>query len=316
MNAPHVAVVGAGTMGANIALDFAAHGWQVALVDAQAAQLTRAAAMIQAGAELLQRHGMLATDAPAVVARVTPDLKLARAVAGAEMVVEAVPEDLALKHRVFGELERHCGDDAILASNTSSFMPSRLAEGMANPGRLIVAHYWNPAHLMPLVELVPHPGTAPGVVDRVQKWLVACGKRAVVVQAEVPGFIGNRLAFALQREAMALVEQGVATPADIDAVVRAGFGRRIPVSGVFATADLGGLDVYAAICDQIFPDLCRDTTAPAVLRRMVERGTLGVKTGAGWYRHPPEGAAALRARLEEELVARAKQDRAGEGPLT
>jgi len=313
MNAPRIAVVGAGTMGANIALDFAAHGWAVALVDARAEQLSRAAAVMQAGAELLERHGMLGASPQAVLALVTADLNLARAVAGVEVAVEAVPEDLALKRRVFGELERQAGDETILASNTSSIMPSRLAEGMAHPRRLLVAHYWNPAHLMPLVELVPHPGTAPAIVDRMRELLTACGKCPVLVHSEVPGFIGNRLAFALQREAMALVEQGVAAPEDIDAVVRSGFGRRIPVSGIFATADLGGLDVYAAICDQIFPDLSRDAATPAILRRMVEQRSLGVKTGGGWYHYPPERAAALRAQLEEELIARARQDRDGKG---
>jgi 3-hydroxybutyryl-CoA dehydrogenase len=244
-----------------------------------------------------------------VLARITTETDLANAISGAEVVVEAVPENLSLKRRVFAGLEKLCRAEAILASNTSTFMPSKLAESLAHPQRFLVMHYWNPAHLMPLVEVVPHPRTEPTAVSRVTALLESCGKRPVLVRSEVPGFIGNRLAFALQREAMALVAKGVATPEDIDAVARAGFGRRIPVSGIFATADLGGLDVYSAICDQLFPDLCQDAAAPAALHQLVARGCLGVKSGRGWYEYTPAQITALRAELSEELIARAKHDR-------
>jgi len=304
-----IVITGAGTMGANIALEFAVHGREVTLCDAKPEALERAGERMLASAQVLQRHGLLNAEPAAVVRRVvcTPDP--VHALAAAELVIEAVPEDLALKHRVLRELEAACSEQTILASNTSTFMPSKLAVSLRLPRRLLVAHYWNPAHLVPLVELVPHAQTAPETLAAMHELLETCGKRPIVVKKEVPGFIGNRLAFALQREAMALVAQGVATPDDIDTVVRTGFGRRIPVTGIFGTADLGGLDVYAAICDVLFPELCADRAAPELLRQRVAAGKLGVKTGAGWREYPPTAQAAMRAALEEELLRQAQRDR-------
>lgn len=309
MSTPTIALLGAGTMGTNIALDFAAHGFTVKLTDSIAAQLEKSRELARANAAILEKHGLLREAAGEVLARIENVPKLAEAVAGAELVVEAVPERLELKRQVFAELEKLCGHDTILASNTSTFMPSMLAEGLRHPERLLVAHYWNPAHLLPLVELVPHPRTAPEVLERVRALLLQCGKRPIVLKKEVLGFIGNRLAFALQREAMDLVAKGVASPEDIDAVASTSFGRRIPVSGVFGTADLGGLDVYAAICDSIFPDLCADKGAPAALKALVARGRLGAKTGAGWRDYTAEEIATLREALSAELIRQAKRDR-------
>lgn len=304
-----IVITGAGTMGANIALEFAIHGREVTLCDASPNALERAGERMHASAQVLQRHGLLNTEPAAVLRRVVCTPEPSQALAEAELVIEAVPEDLTLKHRVLRELEAACSGQAILASNTSTFMPSKLAAVLRLPGRLLVAHYWNPAHLVPLVELVPHGQTTPEALAVVHELLVACGKRPIVVKKETPGFIGNRLAFALQREAMHLVAQGVATPDDIDAAARTGFGRRIPVSGIFGTADLGGLDVYAAICDTLFPELCADRTAPELLRQRVAAGKLGVKTGAGWREYPPAAQAAMRAALEEELIRQARRDR-------
>ncbi|MCW8130824.1 MAG: 3-hydroxyacyl-CoA dehydrogenase family protein [Planctomycetota bacterium] len=304
-----LAILGAGTMGANIALDLAAHGRTVRLCDPRPEQLETARALIRANAEALRAHGLLEASADDVLARVRFTSKRDEAIAGAELILEAVPERLDLKRALYAELEAAVSPDVILASNTSTFMPTALAEGLRHPERLLVAHYWNPAHLLPLVELVPHAGTRADVLARVETLLRACGKQPVVLRKEVPGFIGNRLAFALQREAMDLVAKGVATPEEIDAVVRGCFGRRVPVTGIFGTADLGGLDVYAAICDSIFPGLCADRSAPEVLTRLVEQGRLGVKTGAGWRDYAPQEAEALRAALGEALIRSAKQDR-------
>lgn len=304
-----IVILGAGTMGANIALDLAAHGFEVCLSDPKTAQLDKAKTLAQANAALLQQHGLLKDAVAEVLARIAFVPALDEALIRAEMVLEAVPEDLALKQRVFEDLERRCGNEVILASNTSTFMPSKLAEGRRHPERLLVVHYWNPAHLLPLVELVPHAGTSPAIVENVRALLLACGKRPIQLKKEVPGFIGNRLAFALQREAMDLVAQGVATPDDIDAVASASFGRRIPVTGIFGTADLGGLDVYAAICDSIFPSLCADQGAPEALKAQLAQGRKGVKSGAGWRDYTPAEIDALRAALSNALIAYAQRDR-------
>jgi 3-hydroxybutyryl-CoA dehydrogenase len=306
-----VAVLGAGTMGANIALNLAAHGVAVWLTDVRTEQLEKAREGIEANARHLHADGLLPDEVERVLARIARPTTLDDALVGAELVIEAVPENLQLKLRVFGELERKCGPEVIFASNTSSFVPSKLAVGLVDPAtaeRLVVMHYWNPAHLVPLVEVVPHARTRADVLEQVKALLDRCAKQSVILRKELPGFIGNRLAFALQREAMSLVASGVAAPEDIDTVARAGFGRRIPVTGIFGTADLGGLDVYLAVCQSIFPDLCRDAAAPPALQRLVQQGRLGMKTGDGWSAYTEAEIAEIQERLTTELVRHARND--------
>lgn len=309
MEISQVAVVGAGLMGTNIALDFALRGFRVRLTDAGPGQLARSRAAREENLGLLERHGMLVEPGPAILERVEERESLAATAEGADLVVEAVSEVLALKQGLFRELERLVPPPAILASNTSSLMPSWLAEGMDTPERVLVAHYWNPAHLIPLVELVPGPSTEPETVERMRRLYEGMGKRPAVIRREVPGFIGNRLQFALYREALALVQEGVATPEDIDAVVRASFARRLPVTGLFGTMDLAGLDVMEAICRVLFPGLAAAEIPPPALSDRVAAGRLGVKTGAGWYDYAEDQGAALRQALMEELIRCAKQDR-------
>lgn len=309
-----IAIVGAGTMGANIALNFAAHGHAVRLHDSEEAALDRAKAIMRGNAELLRRHGLLQETEAAVLARITGETKLEAAVESVGLVIEAVPERVQLKQQLFRHLDKLCAPETILASNSSTFVPSQLSLGLVHPerkARLLVMHYWNPAHLMPLVEIVPHPETAPDVVESTRALLLQCGKTPVVVRKEIAGFIGNRLAFALQREAMDLVARGVASPEDIDAVARASFGRRLPTTGIFGTADLGGLDVYLEVCRSIFPDLCADGSPPAALERLVKEGNLGMKTGTGWKRYAPEEMAAIREELGAELIRQLKRDAEG-----
>lgn len=304
--------MGAGTMGANIALSFASHGQAVQLHDVDPAQLKKALQTIRTHAALLREYGMVTEPLEQVMGRITCVPRLEEAVDGADLVIEAVLEKIQLKQQVFTQLDRLCAPETVLASNTSTFAPSVMAFGLQHAERkqrFLVMHYWNPAHLMPLVELVPHPESLPSMVEEIRALLVRCGKAPVIVRKEIDGFIGNRLAFALQREAMALVEQGVATPEDIDTVAKTGFGRRIPVTGIFGTADLGGLDVYLEICRSLFPQLNADRTVPMQLKRRVGHGHLGVKTGCGWNAYTPEQIAALTDVLTRELIRQLQRDR-------
>ncbi len=303
-------------MGANIALNFAAHGREVTLHDSQVSQLEKAVHLARTNADLLQRHGLIAEPIDAIVARIICEPELAAAVAEADLVIEAVVEKLEVKRQLFRHMDGLCRVETILASNTSTFEPSQLAlDSVADERRkrFLVMHYWNPAHLMPLVELVPHPHVLSGVIEDVKSLLRDCGKTPVVVRKEIPGFIGNRLAFALQREAMDLVGKGVASPEDIDTVARMGFGRRIPVSGIFGTADLGGLDVYLEISRGLFPQLCNDSTTPAVLEQLVAKGDFGVKSGAGWKQYSAGEIAALREAVTAELIRQLKRDQLNNG---
>lgn len=301
-------------MGANIALSFAVHGFEVRLCDVDEAQLEKARATIRKHAAMLRSHGTTIRTEEEVLAKIVLGTAMNLAVAGVHLVVEAVRENLQIKLQVFTKLDRLCAPDTILASTTSTLMPSALAVGLVNArrrGRFLVMHYWNPAHLIPLVEVVPHPETRPEVLEFAKTLLERCEMLPILLRKEVPGFIGNRLAFALQREAMSLVAKGVATPEDIDKVVTSSFGRRMPLTGIFGTADLGGLDVYLAICRLLFPDLCSDTKPNGELARLVEQGKLGVKTGEGWKAYSPDQADDLYESLTAELIQRARQAKSG-----
>jgi 3-hydroxybutyryl-CoA dehydrogenase len=302
-----VAVLGAGLMGTNIALDFARSGREVTLTDSSAAHLERSRETLRQNLEVLEQHGMLSEPGAAIAARVTPCRSVPDTVCDADLVIEAVSEDLELKQELFGRLDFYSPGHAVLTSNTSSFMPTDIGLRTARQERIAVTHYFNPAHLIPLVELVPGEGTSPDTIDRLQALYRGMGKQPVVVRKERLGFVGNRLQFALLREAMALVEEGVATPADVDAVVRYGFGRRLPVTGVFHTADLAGLDTLLAICRVLFPDLAADTGPRAGLSALVEQGRLGAKTDAGWFDYAPGEADVLRQALFEELIRRSQR---------
>ncbi|MCC6313327.1 MAG: 3-hydroxyacyl-CoA dehydrogenase family protein [Thermomicrobiales bacterium] len=294
-----IAVVGGGLMGHGIALDFARHGLPVALHDRGSEQLARSEAMTRASLDVLVETGLVpAAEAGPTLARLRFEPNLPAAVADADLVVEAVFEDLALKQAVFAELSAHAPAHAVLASNTSSFMPSQLAEGTIRPERVVVTHYFHPPHLMPLVEIVPGPQTDPAVVETLRALYTRMGKQPVVVRKETPGFVGNRLQMALLREAAALVAAGVATPEEIDAIVQAGFGRRLAVSGLFEMRDLSGWTVSLAVADELFPDLATSSAIPDWLRTHT----------AALARNPPPRKAAQdrRERLARDLAALAR----------
>ena len=298
-----VAVIGAGLMGHGIALEFAVAGRRVAITDASSAALERGLANMRRGADTLAGLGLAPRAAcDTALQRVTACASLPEAVAGADLVVEAVSEDLPLKRRVFAELDRACGADVVLASNTSTFMPSALAAGARHRERILVAHYFNPPHLLPVVEIVPHAGTSPDVVERVRRLYDNLGKRPVVLQREIAGFIANRLQQALLREAAALVEGGVASAADVDAVVSGSFGRRLAVAGPFEVSDLAGLDVIAAIARELWPDLATGGIAD-LLAAPAAAGRYGAKTGGGFGDWPPARVDAARQRIATALAA-------------
>jgi 3-hydroxybutyryl-CoA dehydrogenase len=171
-----------------------------------------------------------------------------------------------------------------------------------------VAHYFNPPHLLPLVELVRGERTSDQTVEALRALYTSIGKSPAIVQKEAPGFVGNRLQMALYREALAIVAAGIATPEDVDTIIRTGFGRRLSVAGVFEVFDAAGLDVTLAVADQLFPEIDNATSAPPFLREKVARGDLGVKSVKGVYDWPPEEALALRSCIGAALTAIARLD--------
>ena len=298
-----VAVIGSGLMGHGIALQFAIGGYDVRLNDVSEAQLDTALANIQTTLGTLQGLGLVADDAAArVPGLVRKTTSLRDAAADVDFVVEAVFEELQLKQQVFADLDRHSPERTVLASNTSSFMSSQLAPATNRPDKVVVANWWNPPYLLPLVEVVRGPETSDETIETVSGLLTKLGKRPVVLQKESLGFIGNRMQFALLREAIAVVEQGIASAEDVDTVVKTSFGRRLSVAGPFEVFDIAGWDTIRAIMDQLFPVIDTSTEVPALVQDMVAKGNLGLKTGQGFYAWTDEDAAALRSRISEALA--------------
>jgi 3-hydroxybutyryl-CoA dehydrogenase len=303
----HIAVVGAGLMGHGIALELAAYGYDISLHDRDQSQLERARGGIAEGlARLVDIGRITAEEAAGTPARIAMEIDLRSAVAGADLVIEAVSEDVEVKRTVFRDIDAWAPRHAILASNTSTFMPSLLAVATTRPERVLVAHYFNPPYLLPLVELVRGDLTADETVATMRALYEGIGKSPAVVQREVPGFVGNRLQMALLREALAIVDAGIASPRDVDTIIRTSFGRRLAVAGVFEVFEAAGWDLTLAVADQLFPAIDRSPEPPLSLREKVARGELGLKTGKGFYEWTPEEAAALRNRISNGLAAIAR----------
>jgi 3-hydroxybutyryl-CoA dehydrogenase len=298
-----IAVMGAGLMGHGIALEFAANGYEVSLYDLNDDILRRGLEDARANLAQMADAGMItAQQASAAPARMHPFTSLEQAAADADVVIEAVAEKLEIKHDVFRRLDACCRPDTILASNSSTLMPSKLAPAVRRPERLLVAHYWNPPFLLPLVEVVGCPQTSAQAIATMRELLAKIGKMPVVMKKEALGFIGNRLQFALWREALHIVDAGIASPEDVDAVVRNSFGRRLAVAGPFEVFESGGLDVIHGASSYLFPDLDNRKEPSPLVGQHVEKGELGIKTGKGFYRWTPESGAALRRRIADALI--------------
>jgi 3-hydroxybutyryl-CoA dehydrogenase len=279
---PRVAVLGAGTMGAGIAQVCAAAGSDVRLHDVQPAFVERGLDGIRRFLTKSVEKGKLgAAERDATLARIAPAGELEAAVRGADLVIEAIPEQLDLKRATFARVAGAAGPDAVLATNTSSLSLARIFAGIERPERCCGMHFFNPPPLMPLLEIVRMEGTSAATVDRVAAYARALGKEPIVVR-DSPGFASSRLGVALGLEAIRMLEAGVASAADIDRAMELGY--RHPM-GPLRLTDLVGLDVRLAIADYLRRELDSPTfEAPPLLRRMVAEGKLGRKTGEGFYR--------------------------------
>jgi 3-hydroxybutyryl-CoA dehydrogenase len=279
-----IAVIGAGTMGHGIAHVAAMAGYPVALTDARPEALEPALAKIRENLNGAVARGKLASDAAAAaVGRIGLQHYLPPAVADADLVIEAVVEDLNVKHDVFQRVAAAAPAGATLATNTSSLSVARIAQAVPDPGRVVGMHFFNPVHLMKLVEVVRHDRVHDRHVGRVVEVARAMGKEPIVVR-DSPGFASSRLGVVLGLEAMRMVEHGVASAADIDKAMELGYGHPM---GPLKVTDLVGLDVRLAIAEYLHRELGGAHYAPpAILRDMVQRGELGKKTGKGFYQWP------------------------------
>jgi 3-hydroxybutyryl-CoA dehydrogenase len=290
-----IAIIGGGTMGADIAASFAACGWTAHIVNPQDRMRETLPARIEAAMRKLGKP-YRETDFPLHDGLATlPWAKI-------DIVIEAAPERLDVKQQLFAELERLARADAPLCSNSSAIPIGHIGAGLKTQNRMVGTHYFMPAHLVPAVEVVRSKHTDVAVADRVSAILKSVGKVPVRVNLDIPGFLANRMQHALSREALSLVERGIATPEDVDNAVRYGFGFRYIAAGPLLQRDHAGLDVHCAAAATIYPDLCNSATPSPAMADRVKAGHIGMKAGKGFYDWTDESIAKEKARYEAALT--------------
>jgi 3-hydroxybutyryl-CoA dehydrogenase len=290
-----VAQVGAGYMGGGIAQSLADSGFQVWLADADSAATERNHERLLAEAEQFEAQGLFSAGSTARIRdNLHPVSSIEEAVADVDFVEEAVPEVPEIKRAVLARVEAAARPGTIIGTNTSTIPVHVLAEGLTDASRFLTVHWSNPAPFIPGVEIVAGERTDPAVIPVVERMLARAGRRSAKV-ADVPGFVLNRLQYVLLKEAMSIVEEGVATAADVDTIVSSTFGFRLPFFGPFAIADMAGLDVYADSFKTLERAFGERLAAPKVLTDLVAQGRFGIKTGSGFLELEPD--------KREELVA-------------
>ena len=301
MNEPNIAVLGSGLMGVGIACHFARHGHQVRIYDTDPARIAEITAVANAILNELQDAGQFdAANRAAALDNLRGTTALSD-VADCTLLIEAIPERLPLKHALYAQLEALIADDAVIASNTSGLPPDRLAQGMKHPQRLLIAHFWHPPHFIPLVEVVPGSATRPELPLQVSEFLSATGLEAVVLNRAAPGFVGNRLQFALLREALHIVQSGIASPEVVDRVMRSSLGRRYAMVGPLEAADMTGLATVKDICQHLLPELASGSQMMDLVAEKVARGETGARSGQGFYRWDETRNARIQSRREHLL---------------
>jgi 3-hydroxybutyryl-CoA dehydrogenase len=297
------AVIGTGMMGPSIGLTLALGGVPATLVSRTNEGAQEGLRKARAQTNFLSTHGLLnADEVAAALGRLTASDQLDAAVPSSDIVVESGPEDMAWKQDLLARLDAIAKPDAVLASNTSGLSITAIASGCARPERVITTHFWNPPHLIPLVEIVRGESTSDDTVSAVRNLLLSCGKTPVVVKKDCPGQLGNRLQMAIVREAIHIISEGIADAPDIDAVIKNGLGIRMPAYGTLEHMDIAGLDLAMSVLDYVARDLCVERGAPDYLRRCVAQGDLGAESGRGFYDWPAGRAEEVCAKRDAFLI--------------
>lgn len=292
-----VAVIGGGIMGGDIAIIFAAAGWKVEVMSPS--QKTRDALDARIAA------GLAKLGAPASHAA---NVKTHAALAGlawpaVDLVVEAATEDLALKQKIFSEVERLARPEIPLVTNTSNFPIGEVGKGLKTRSRVSGLHFFMPAHLVPLVEVVSAEGTDPRVAEGLVELMRRLDKAPIWVKRDVPGFVGNRLQHAMLREALYLIADGVVTAEGIDTAVRYGFGFRFIACGPMRQKEMSGWDTNYLVASALYPELHNEKTPPALLKDMIDKGRTGMKAKRGFWEWTDESIAKEKARIDKALQA-------------
>jgi 3-hydroxybutyryl-CoA dehydrogenase len=299
MSGENIGVIGAGLMGHGIAYLLAAAGHTVRVYDPSAEWRNSLTQRLESARALLGGEA-------ALLARITSHDQMAPTMKDVSFVFEAAPEKLPLKQQLFAGLESLTAPTAILASNSSAIPSTQIGANLKHRDRVIGTHFWNPPHLVPLVEVIQNEKTGEETVRKTMALLRDAGRKPVHVKKDIPGFVGNRLQHALKREAIALVAAGVCDADTIDEVVKNGFGARMAVLGPMEQSDLVGLDLTLDIQKVVLSDLDRSTEPTQFLKDKVAAGKLGMRTGEGLLKWTPASADAVRERLRKFLAEQAK----------
>ena len=285
-----VAVLGAGVMGTGIAQLFAMNGYPVTIIYVYD-DIVRAKPIetMKANLQVLCDNDVLKEEEiPGIIANVTCTEDMEAAAKSADIIFECIVEDLATKQEYFKRLDEICSPDTILATNTSVISVTEIAAKAVHKERIIGTHYWKPAYIIPLVEVVKTEFVSEKTVYETFSLLKDAGKKPVIVQKDVPGFLANRMQHALFREAISIVENGIATPEDVDTAIKYGFGMRLGVMAPIEVIDSGGTDLTYSIHKYLFPHIENSTEPSPMLTKLVEEGKLGFKTGEGIMKWSPE----------------------------
>ncbi len=304
-----IAVLGAGTMGHGIAHSFSRYGYPVRLYEPFEASRLAAPQKMREELQFLADEGCLSeAEMRSALENIRLTGDLAEAVSDADYVLEACPESMALKQELFLQLDALCPPHAILATNTSSLKLGEIIRSLpaARQSRCMVSHWYNPPYLLPIAELSMFGNMEKSVFDEVYALYTACGKQPVRVLKDVPGLIANRLLHAQAREAFHLMEIGAALPEDIDRALKYGPCFRNATAGMLEVADMGGLDVWLAGEDNMFPSLSSAAQACDAMRDLVAEGRLGLKTGSGFFEYPEEQRAAIQKNFYHRLIVQLK----------
>lgn len=300
-----VLVLGAGVMGHGFAQVFAMRGHRVFLADTSTDQLKRAFEWIDGSLQFLVEQGEIKSeDVGKIKDRIEAVADWKVVAAEADYVLEAVSENLTLKLSLFRELAAHVRPDTILATNTSSFDLNEFTPVVVHPERVIGTHWFHPPQITPCIEIIPADLTSEATVERTMEFMKSIGKFPTVCKS-APGFVANRIQFAMAAEAYAIVEEGLATPEQIDRIVKSSFGFRLGAFGPCEICDQAGLDTYTAIFEYLRQKLGKDQfEPPQILRDLVAQGRLGLKTNRGFYNYGDGAANRVKRERDEKLLAR------------
>ncbi|HAT55933.1 MAG TPA: 3-hydroxybutyryl-CoA dehydrogenase [Lactobacillus sp.] len=300
--------IGAGTMGHAIALQFAMHGYNVNVLDTSQKALEVGQRHIKSDIETFTNAGILSESAEQILNRLSFTTDYKTALANADFVIESVVEKMSVKKIVWQEAEKYVADNTILATNTSGLSPSEIQTVLKKPDRFVVAHFWNPAQLMPLVEVVPGHKTSQSTIDTTVHLMNHIDKHAVALNKESLGFVGNRIQLAVLREAFHIVDEGIASPEAVDDIIKYSLGRRWSLVGPIASADLGGLDVFSNISSYLYADLSSEQGTDPTLNKMVSENKLGLKTGSGFFTWDGDAGKNIVKERDESLLKLLKAD--------